>query len=132
MPHRWVTKKANEDPTDLADFCWVCEICGTDGGSLEYGPRPFLAGPAVILTYDCDTSQSLMVDYIGTTIRCIQAELGPHAAPYIDLLKRAVFSIPARTDAMRVLAGVAFDMTYQAHGVDTFKKRFKQAGWRTL
>lgn len=130
--HTWTTEVVDGGPVGDADF-WVCRTCGANGGCRDWGdPHPFLGGPGLSLTDECRTSEILMADYIGVAIRQMRDDEVKYAEAYVDLLKRASFTIPARPTAMRVLAGIAFDMTFSTDEIDVFEKRLVQAGWPSV
>jgi hypothetical protein len=102
--HTWIVEYVDGGPVD-GDF-WTCSVCGTAGGpcfypSQETKPRwaPFLSGPAMKVSTDCDEARKEIRAYIDGRIAAL-AKMGskgisPH---YASLLRDALVWTPGKTD----------------------------------
>jgi len=55
-PHAWIKREVDGGPAGANDFWW-CPACGASGGGAYCDPKPFLAGPAIPLSDDCDVAR---------------------------------------------------------------------------
>lgn len=75
-PHSWEVEEVDGGPVGVND-CWICHQCGASGGPVWYnekgqqpGPsmNPFLAGPGIRLSEDCDEAKQQIQDFINSDV----------------------------------------------------------------
>ena len=75
-PHKWETEEIDGGPVGVDDF-WICHACGASGGPVMYRKDgldvvptmdPFLAGPALDLSDDCDEAKQQIQDFITSDV----------------------------------------------------------------
>lgn len=56
--HKWEMKEIDGAHMGVDDF-WICIDCGASGGPVRKSrkPKPFLAGPAICLSDDCEAAK---------------------------------------------------------------------------
>ena len=75
-PHKWDVEEIDGGPVGCDDF-WICHQCGASGGPVWYTESgrgdppsmgPFLAGPALDLSDDCDEAKQQIQDFIKSDV----------------------------------------------------------------
>jgi hypothetical protein len=66
-PHTWVTEKIDGGPVGVAEF-YQCSVCGACGGIAfrKGSPKPFLAGPALPVSEDCEIAYEEISKHLET------------------------------------------------------------------
>lgn len=145
--HTWTIETINGHHLGDMDV-WRCRACGNSGGpDLSDGKRtrpawyddigthllsaprgPFLPGPAMIVSLDCDEARQQARDYIlGRIARLEKKSISPH---YASLLKDAVTWSPDNTDWGTIL-DLSFDIEWgsQRPKLMAVRQRLMDAGF---
>lgn len=137
--HTWLQEDF-EAPYVGSYSSWRCTVCGACGGLWEKPQHPFISGPAVQVSEDCQQAQLDMRAHAEESIERVRAkwkntkgEHGHYASFFHDILRWN----PERLDVIMVIdliMKVEMPVLTQNRrmSLHDVREAFVEAGWRTV